>query len=317
MPPPIEVDDSIAFKLALLDVYASRVEKRHENKTIMFERGLLEYKKTQAADKKRPKDEKDIVHRLRPFAKLQSAADYEVLCADIVYEAMLRKRIQELQTYRRLGLRSAGDIEKYEADVAKRTHARATVDQDWHHSERIQRNGSARQSSVMDVRGSEGPESTSGGQVNGAPIRKPAAPLNLANSPMLHLLRPDEQALCSSLRILPKPYLVIKETLVREYARRGGKLRRREARDLVKIDVNKTSRVWDFLVQTGFLKIAPDLTANANAHVGTNATNVGQPSGSQGVKNSPRPPNLTVPSISASTSPSVVVPLSSAPSASI
>ena len=38
----------------------------------------------QAADKKRPKEEKDIVHRLRPFAKLQSAADYEALCADIV-----------------------------------------------------------------------------------------------------------------------------------------------------------------------------------------------------------------------------------------
>jgi hypothetical protein len=45
MPPPIEVDDSIAFKLTLLDIYASRVEKRHENKALMFERGLLEYKK--------------------------------------------------------------------------------------------------------------------------------------------------------------------------------------------------------------------------------------------------------------------------------
>ena len=85
-----------------------------------------------------------------------------------------------------------------------------------------------------------------------------AAPLNLANSPSLHLLTPAEQALCSQLRILPKPYLVIKETLVREYARRGGKLRRREARDLVKIDVNKTSRVWDFLVQAGYLKITQD-----------------------------------------------------------
>src|SRR6266404_3951768 len=85
-----------------------------------------------------------------------------------------------------------------------------------------------------------------------------AAPLNLANSPSLHLLTPAEQTLCSSLRILPKPYLVIKETLVREYARRGGKLRRREARDLVKIDVNKTSRVWDFLVQTGYLRIGLD-----------------------------------------------------------
>lgn len=45
MPPPIETDDSIAFKLTILDIYASRIEKRHESKAIMFERGLLEYKK--------------------------------------------------------------------------------------------------------------------------------------------------------------------------------------------------------------------------------------------------------------------------------
>jgi transcriptional adapter 2-alpha len=38
-------------------------------------------------------------------------------------EALLRKKIQELQLYRRCGLRTAGDIEKYESDVVKRvTH---------------------------------------------------------------------------------------------------------------------------------------------------------------------------------------------------
>lgn len=58
---------------------------------------------------------------------------------------------------------------------------------------------------------------------------------------------------------------MIKETLVREYARRGGKLRRREARDLVKVDVNKTSRVWDFLVQAGFLKITADVDPSTSA----------------------------------------------------
>jgi len=54
-----------------------------------------------------------------------------------------------------------------------KAHARATVDRDGHAPERIQRNGSARQSSVTDPRGSEGPESTSGGQANGVPVRKP------------------------------------------------------------------------------------------------------------------------------------------------
>jgi len=279
----------------------------------------------QAADKKRPKDEKDIIHRLRPFAKLQSAADYEVFCADMLYEALLRKRIQELQLYRRCGLRTASDIDKYLTDIDKRTQAKATVARDWYSSERLQlRTGGGRQSSGPDVRRSSyasfGPDSegrksydreltpkVGGPAPNGATsIRKPPAPLNLANSPMLHLLTPAEQTLCSQLRILPKPYLVIKETLVREYARRGGKLRRREARDLVKIDVNKTSRVWDFLVQAGFLKIAQD-------PLGSQPPAPLSASGSV-PKNSPRPPHM-VPSTSfGSTSGSGAIPLSAASS---
>lgn len=38
----------------------------------------------QAAEKKRVKEERDIVQRLRPFARLQTAEDYEVFAADIL-----------------------------------------------------------------------------------------------------------------------------------------------------------------------------------------------------------------------------------------
>ena len=43
-PPPIESEDSLQFKLSLLDMYKHRVEKRHEGKAFMFDRGLLNYK---------------------------------------------------------------------------------------------------------------------------------------------------------------------------------------------------------------------------------------------------------------------------------
>ncbi|KAF9267903.1 hypothetical protein L218DRAFT_894146 [Marasmius fiardii PR-910] len=297
-PPPIETPESLAFKLTLLEMYFQRVQKRHEAKSVVFDRGLLEYKKMQAADKKRPREEREILHRLRPFARLQTAEDYEVFTADILYEALLRKRIKELQEYRRLGLVTAADIEKYEIDVAKRTQAKA-MPREYHVSDRLQHRAAGRQSSGpdprrsslasvdFDDRRSHERESTpnlpaGSSSVPGAPIRRPPAPLNLANSPSLHLLTPGEQTLCSQLRILPKPYLVIKETLVREYARRGGKLRRREARDLVKVDVSKTARVWDFLVQAGFLKITSDadLHSMSTTAAGANAS----------VQNSPRPP---------------------------
>ncbi|KAI6166024.1 hypothetical protein EDD17DRAFT_1774575 [Pisolithus thermaeus] len=263
-PPPYETEESLAFKLTLIEMYNQRVAKRHEAKAIMYDRGLLEYRKMQAAEKKRPKEEKDIVNRLRPFARLQTAEDYEVFVADILYEAVLRKRIQELQHYRRMGLITTADIDKYEHDTIRRVN----MARDYYPSERLNQlraGGSGRES---EGRKSHERESTPKLVTGTGPPRRAPAPLNLANSPSLHLLTPAEQALCSQLRILPKPYLVIKETLVREYARRGGKLRRREARDLVKIDVNKTSRVWDFLVQAGYLKITPDPQLSASQEAG-------------------------------------------------
>ena len=44
-PQPYETDDSIVFKLHLLESYFQRVDKRHEVKALLFDRGLLEYKK--------------------------------------------------------------------------------------------------------------------------------------------------------------------------------------------------------------------------------------------------------------------------------
>ena len=38
----------------------------------------------QANERKRPKEEKDIAQRLRPFARLQTAEDYEAFVADTI-----------------------------------------------------------------------------------------------------------------------------------------------------------------------------------------------------------------------------------------
>lgn len=90
--------------------------------------------------------------------------------------------------------------------------------------------------------------------INTKQPRKPANPLNITNAADFHLLSPAEQTLCSQLRILPKSYLVIKETLFRELLRSGGTLRKRQARELIKIDVNKTARIFEFFQQQGWLR---------------------------------------------------------------
>jgi SWIRM domain len=86
----------------------------------------------------------------------------------------------------------------------------------------------------------------------------PAAPLTLGTAPSLNLLTPDEQLLCSQLRLLPRAYLAIKATIIREYQRRGGELSRKQAKELLKCDVYKTARVYDLLIVMGLLNPPPE-----------------------------------------------------------
>jgi transcriptional adapter 2-alpha len=59
---------------------------------------------------------------------------------------------------------------------------------------------------------------------------KLAMPLNLSNAQSVDLLSREEQLLCSKLRVLPRPYLLIKEMFIQENERRNGWLRRGAAR---------------------------------------------------------------------------------------
>ena len=93
--------------------------------------------------------------------------------------------------------------------------------------------------------------SSSSGPSQATAARKLYAPIDVKDSEGIQLLSLPEQHLCSNLRILPRAYLVIKETLLQEYTRLG-KLKKREARKLIRMDVNKTGRVYDFFVEMGW-----------------------------------------------------------------
>lgn len=99
---------------------------------------------------------------------------------------------------------------------------------------------------------------------------RPAPPLTLATSHSLQLLSPLEVQLCSTLRILPRPYLFLKEVLLREYVRLKDKMDGVEARKAVLREKNgevfgpadgaggewgeKIECVWEFLRDTMGLK---------------------------------------------------------------
>ncbi len=96
-----EEEDELEVKLALLDIYFSKLDEREEAKDIIFDRALTEHKRVrpllpdsgaahsvqiQAMERKRPKDERELIQRYKVFAKLQTASDFEVLVEGLICE---------------------------------------------------------------------------------------------------------------------------------------------------------------------------------------------------------------------------------------
>lgn len=80
-----------------------------------------------------------------------------------------------------------------------------------------------------------------------ATARKVGLPLDISSSAKYDELDENEKTLCSVLRLQPTVYLNIKEILVKEQAK-NKHVKRSLARSIIKIDVNKTSKLYDYFL---------------------------------------------------------------------
>ncbi|KAJ2607349.1 hypothetical protein H4S08_004859, partial [Coemansia sp. RSA 1365] len=82
-----------------------------------------------------------------------------------------------------------------------------------------------------------------------------ADPIDISEKPMADKLAAAERHCCSVLRILPEQYLTIKQTLLKESQNRLplGTFKKRDAQRLCRIDVNKTSKIYEWYVSMGWL----------------------------------------------------------------
>lgn len=85
------------------------------------------------------------------------------------------------------------------------------------------------------------------------PMKRPQSkPLNIVGMPGFDKLLPKEQDLCSQVRLVPQAYIELRDLLVAEN-KKCGSLRLQTARKMLKIDVNKTRKLYDFLVVEGYV----------------------------------------------------------------
>lgn len=84
----------------------------------------------------------------------------------------------------------------------------------------------------------------------GTRLRPAPKPLDIATLPGYEELEEDERDLCSVLRLFPETYMAIRRLFIDECRKNNG-LGKRAAREMVKMDVNKSSKVWEYLQNRG------------------------------------------------------------------
>ena len=82
--------------------------------------------------------------------------------------------------------------------------------------------------------------------------RIPSQPLDISSANGFDLLSDAEQQLCSSLHIYPMAYIAIKEQLITENISKGF-VKRRQLRNLLKIETTKSMKIYDFMIKNGWI----------------------------------------------------------------
>lgn len=244
-------DDSaqdIELKLTVLSIYNSRLTTRAERKRVLILNHLLDYRKNIANDKRKPKEEKELQKKINALIKIMTPQDFESFSRDILTELKCRVRIHQLQNWRRNGITLLEDGNKFEKDkLIKSAHYQRI------NGSSVSRNGAINGTGTMTSTGWGSSRNFSPPPLDFKPkLGNIRAPLDISHAADFELLSNEEKQLCSTLRILPKPYLSIKSQLMKEAMKNNGILKKKVARQSLKIDVNKASKIYEFFVQMGW-----------------------------------------------------------------
>lgn len=288
-----EIEPEMELKLTVMDIYNARLTQRVDRKKIIFEHNLLEYRENNKQEKKRSKDERDLLTKAKPFARVMNRPNFEDLCQGLLDELNLRTAIAQLQEWRQMGIGDLRSGEKYEADKAARAQKQVHMgSMDRERLATAQRNKAAAaapeppsgaallvapelpirpapQTNGMNGDGQPHTNGVNGTMTNGhaatnsVTTRQKVMPTPIAgisplqltqeSAPDLHLLMPEEAKLCEVLRLQPKPYLMIKEQVLKEAIKANGSLKKKQVREICRLDSQKGGRIFDFFVNAGWI----------------------------------------------------------------
>jgi transcriptional adapter 2-alpha len=273
-----------SFKVALLQGYNDTLDRRWERKRFIHDHEFLDFKKYLALEKQRSKEEKQLLSKLSIYQRFMSAKDFEVFQKGFLEETKLIQMIARLQEYRKQGIRDFETAATYERELTQGGHSMdggLSASMLGSIPDGMTYNVKSNSTTVVPLypKGLQvpasapiSPSATAAAAAIAPMVRRSLGqPLDISDAEGIELLSSSERNICSILRVMPRVYLCIKETFIAAY-HKNGYLKRAQARSLVKIDVNKTSKLYDFFVSSGWIRprIVPETSVQKDQGIAEN-----------------------------------------------
>jgi hypothetical protein len=128
------------LKVQVLQIYYQKQNERENRRQFILSRDLYDYRKYVKNEQDLPQDERDLRHRMRLFERFHTPQEHKQFIDDIIKAKRLRKEIAKLQMYRRIGIRSLAEAEKYELDKSRRQ---------FHKMAQLQKEAEAKQAALV------------------------------------------------------------------------------------------------------------------------------------------------------------------------
>ena len=282
-----DTKDDRELKLDVIRIFNAKLDEREKRKKFIIEQGLLNYRENQEKMWRMAPDERHLIQRMRLFARYHTKEEHEAFVKKIIEAKRLRKEIAKLQMYRRLGIKSLAEAEKYEVDKARREEHRDA----WMKKEEEKRKA------AEDAIRAAKENATSLGIAPPPPVPVPvnagvvgaaanqslqvwrkqfktakkessedasASKFVIKDKPGYELLSKKEVGLCKRLHLLPQNYLDVKKALISESlaqgvwnptAGGGGQ----QKKSIFKIDIHQRDNIIDFVLEAGWIPTRPNL----------------------------------------------------------
>ncbi|EDV30187.2 uncharacterized protein Dana_GF23150, isoform C [Drosophila ananassae] len=239
------------LQLGLVRAYNNRLRERQRRYRVMRQHGLILPNRTVSWISKYMGafTSDSSCMRFLGFMQICDPIQFDMLVESLRYYNDLQTRLYKLYDYRQLGVRTFSGAALYsrlqkQRQQAQRDYSRQKQNEVYDWQQLVQHYESNKNGEPLPLGISS--------KIYTLNARRKAQPIEIGDLPGYSKLNAGERKLCSVARLVPQSYLDYKSQLVSEQAKLGH-LRLADARRLIKIDVNKTRQIYDFLLEQGHI----------------------------------------------------------------